>query len=439
MKLYSNRGRSYEGRTLWIVKISDNPGSNEENEPEVLFVGAHHGNELIGNEMAIYIIETFVEGFGKDPRITWMVKNHEIWVIPMPNPDGTEYTLNVESWRKNRSPNYISETTPGPFDPKVYPTSFGVDLNRNYDIAWGDPGGSSPVVQRSGTYSGPEPFSESETRTIRDHVLTHNLTFYMDYHGGIELILYPWGYKSEPTPDKALFERIGNHLTEQTGIDAVQGYDLYQTNGDAIDWTYSQTRTLSFTVELSDINRPEEERVKEIQQNHIQSPLYLTSISSDPEIGSQIKINHMNIGNQTDKGPYPITATVKGINSFSNLDVNLYYKVGTDDYTIVSMENLKDKGNQYTAEIPTQGPNNKVEYFIAVEGEGILVSSPEQPNIYEFNIKPLPESNTTNSEILAMIIMMIIIMGFFWGGFGYASFIALKAEQRKLHEYQYGV
>jgi hypothetical protein len=438
MKLYNNRGRSYEGRSLWMVKISDNPGSNEEHEPEVLFVGAHHGNELIGNEMAIHIIETFLEGFGKDPRITWMVKNHEIWVIPMPNPDGTEYSLNVESWRKNRSPNYISESTPGPLDPKVYPSSYGVDLNRNYDIEWGDPGGSRRLVQQSGTYSGPEPFSDSETPLIRDHVIAHNFTFYMDYHSGIEIILYPWGYKSEPTPDRALFERLGEHLSEQTGIDAIQGYDLYQTNGDAIDWIYTVTRTLSFTVELSDTNRPDEERVKAILENHIQSPLYLTCISSDPKTGSQIKIIHKNIGNQSDIGPYPITAMVKGVTELSGLEVRLYYKVGTNDYTMVAMENLKDKLNQYTAEIPTQGPGMTIRYFITVEGEGILISSPEQPLIYEFDIIALPESVTTNSEIVAMILMMIIIMGFFWGGFGYASFMALKAEQRKLHEYQYG-
>jgi hypothetical protein len=439
MKLYNNRGKSYEGRTLWIVKISDNPGSNEEHEPEILFVGAHHGNEMIGNEMAIYIIETFLEGFGKDPRITWMVKNHEIWVIPMPNPDGTEYTLNVESWRKNRSPNYISETTPGPFDPKVYISSYGVDLNRNYDIEWGDPEGSSPRVQRSGTYSGPEPFSESETQAIRDLILAHNFTFYMDYHSGIELILYPWGHKSEPTPDRALYERLGEHMYQQTGVEAVQGYELYQTNGDSIDWIYSVKEALSFTVELSETNRPDEKRVKEIQQNHIQSPLYLTSISSDPETGSQIKIIHKNIGNQTDKGPYPVTATVNGINKLSGLDVKLYYKVGTDDYNVITMENSKEKTKQYTTEIPTQGPGNNVKYFIIVEGKGILVSSPEQPYIYEFDIVPLPESSTSNTEIVAMILMMIIIMGFFWGGFGYASFIAMKAEQRKLHEYQYGV
>jgi hypothetical protein len=438
MKIYNNRGETFEGRTIWIVKISDNPGSNEDLEPEVLYIGAHHGNELIGNDMAMKIIQTYVEGYQKDPRITWQVDNHEIWIMPMPNPDGTEYSLNVESWRKNRSPNYFSEVTPGPLDPKIYPTSYGVDLNRNYDIEWGDPGGSSPVVQRSGTYSGPEPFSELETQTIRDLILDHNFTFYMDYHSGIELILYPWGYKAEPTPDKALFERLGEEFFELTGYETVQGYDLYQTNGDAVDWVYQSKRTLSFTVELSEDYQPAEEKKTDIINNQIKLPLYLTGISGDPEMGSQIKIKHENIGNQSDKGPYPITATINGINQISGLEVKLYYKINNEDYVISPMKNSKEYPNQYTSEIPTQGPDTKIKYFIAVEGDGILLSAPAQPYDYQFDIIPLPESIPSTSEIVAMIFMMIIIMGFFWGGFGYASFLAMRAEQRKLHEYRYG-
>ena len=58
-ELYNNRGRTYEYRGVWMMKISDNPETQEDDEPEVLFVGAHHGNELIANQMAIRIIETF--------------------------------------------------------------------------------------------------------------------------------------------------------------------------------------------------------------------------------------------------------------------------------------------------------------------------------------------------------------------------------------------
>ena len=43
MKLESY-GKTYEGREIWVVKISDNVDIDEQ-EPGVLFMGAHHGNE----------------------------------------------------------------------------------------------------------------------------------------------------------------------------------------------------------------------------------------------------------------------------------------------------------------------------------------------------------------------------------------------------------
>lgn len=438
LNIYKNLGRSYEDRTIWMVKISDNPGTDEDDEPELLFAGAHHGNELIGNEMAIFIITTLLEGYGSDPRITWLIDNHEVWVIPMPNPDGAEYTFNVESWRKNRSPNYISEISPGPLKPKVYPSSYGVDLNRNYDIEWGDPEGSSVWLQRSGTYSGPEPFSELETQAIRDLVLAHNFSVYMDYHSGIELILYPWGYTSDPTPDNTLFERLGERLSELTGYEAVQGYELYQTNGDAVDWVYSATRTKSFTVELSEEYRPAEEDVQDILDNNIKQPLYLTGISGNMELGSTIEIAHKPISNQTDLGPYTISAVVKGLPELYNFKVKLYYKLNDDDYQAIEMKSSDNQPTRFSADIPTQGPGTIVRYSIVVTDGNVLLSYPPCPYDIEFSIKASAESTATNTELVAMVIMMIIVLGFFWGGFIYTSRLAMLAEQRKLHEYRYG-
>jgi hypothetical protein len=438
-ELYSNRGRTIEDRIIWMMKISDNPGMDEDSEPEVLFVGAHHGNEQIGNEVAIYIIQTLTEGYGRNPRITWLVDNHEIWVVPMLNPDGAEYTFSTEDgWRKNRSPNYISQSTPNPLDPKIYPTSYGTDLNRNYDYEWGDPEGSSVLLQRSSTYAGSEPFSELETRTMRDLILAHNFTAYIDYHSGTELILYPWGFKPDPPPDKVIFDRIGDEFTRMTGFETVQGYELYQTNGDALDWVYSVSRAIAFTVELSNSYRPDEEHTQSIKDTHVKLPLYLTGISGNFETGSQIKIVHNNIGNQTDLGPYTVESFVSGVPTISDLEVKLYYKVNNEPYEIVSMESSEVIPNQFFGEIPTQGPNSVVQYFIAVKNEDVMVCSPDPTDDFEFTIKALPESIPTSDELVAMIIMMIIILGFFWGGFAYAARLALLAERRKLHEYYYG-
>jgi carboxypeptidase T len=70
------------------------------------------------------------EGYKKDPKITKIVNNYNIWVVPILNVDGLEYTWKVNNmWRKNRKPHRTG--------------AIGVDLNRNYDLDWYKCGGST--------------------------------------------------------------------------------------------------------------------------------------------------------------------------------------------------------------------------------------------------------------------------------------------------------
>src|SRR5690349_8867805 len=73
-------GTSYQGRTIWAVKISDNVAIDE-NEPEVLFDGLTHSDEHMGLEMTLHIMHWLVDGYGKDARITNDVNTREIWII----------------------------------------------------------------------------------------------------------------------------------------------------------------------------------------------------------------------------------------------------------------------------------------------------------------------------------------------------------------------
>ena len=115
----------------------------------------------------------------------------------------------------------------------------------------------------------------------------------------------------------------------------------------------------------------------------------------------------------------------------------MYYREAGKEFKIIQMQKSNDNPKVYTAEIPTQGPDKWMEYYISVNGEGIMVCSPSISSINEFYVNPSPESYVADYEIVAMVIMMIIIMGFFWGGFVFAARKAMIAEQRKLHEYYY--
>ena len=65
-------GTSYEGRPIWGIKISDNVGTDE-TEPEVFIVAQIHANERSTGEMALYLMNLLVDGYGDDTRITNIV------------------------------------------------------------------------------------------------------------------------------------------------------------------------------------------------------------------------------------------------------------------------------------------------------------------------------------------------------------------------------
>ncbi|MBN2066218.1 MAG: hypothetical protein JW771_05365, partial [Candidatus Thermoplasmatota archaeon] len=58
-------GTTYEGRTIWMVKLSDH-AERDEDEPGVLLMGAHHGNEKPSYESLLYFIQLVVEQYGKE-------------------------------------------------------------------------------------------------------------------------------------------------------------------------------------------------------------------------------------------------------------------------------------------------------------------------------------------------------------------------------------
>ncbi|MFH1312134.1 MAG: M14 family zinc carboxypeptidase [Candidatus Eisenbacteria bacterium] len=237
-------GTSHEGRDIWGMKISDNVGTTED-EPRVLYLGAHHAREIITPEIPLYIMYWLVQNYGTDSLATFLVDNREIWIVPLMNPDGREYVEHTGDWRKNRRDNG---------------GSYGVDLNRNWCYMWGyDDVGSSPTPSDE-TYRGPSACSEPETQAIRDLMETYEFSTCISYHSHGDLILWAWGYTPALCPDHDVLSALGDSMAAHNGYAPGTGAGLYATNGDSDDWMYGEQTTkekvYSFTFEVSDAFYP---------------------------------------------------------------------------------------------------------------------------------------------------------------------------------------
>ena len=96
-------------------------------------------------------------------------------------------------------------------------------------------------------------------RAVRDLVAREQFRGVLTYHSYSQLVLYPWGYTSDPIEDDADYaahrelaqdmEQLIRKVHGKT-YTAQQSSELYPTAGDTTDWTYGEYDALSFTVEL---------------------------------------------------------------------------------------------------------------------------------------------------------------------------------------------
>jgi hypothetical protein len=269
-------GTSHEGRTIWAVKISDNPNTNE-SEPAVGFDALVHAREPQSMATQMYFMWYLLENYGTDPEATYLVNNREIYCVPCFNPDGYEYNrINDPTgggdWRKNRRNNG---------------GSYGVDLNRNFGYMWGyDDLGSSPIPS-SQTYRGPSAFSEPEAQAVRDFAILNNYGTHFNMHTYGGYILYPWGYMDAETPDSLTYREFAALLTSYSGYAFGSGGQLlgYNSNGSIRDWMYGEqtlkNKTYGYTIEIGNSFWPSQSQIFPIAQQNLRTMIYQSFLAGE--------------------------------------------------------------------------------------------------------------------------------------------------------------
>lgn len=255
-----------EGYDIYALKLTNEATDVEGREKPVLYLqGAIHAREYVTTELVTRFAEELVAGYGTRADTTWLLDNHEIHVVPVLNPDGRKFAEQGYLWRKNTNPNPPEGEEPAPFP------DYGVDLNRNYDAAWGEVPGGSSGDPASAVYRGSAPFSEPESQAARDYLLSifpdqkpddpdapapEDATgVYLDVHSYGNLILYPQATDGDPAPNLEGLRELGLKFGYFTGLDGraynVQGSEeLYATDGTTDAWVYDTLGAASYTFEL---------------------------------------------------------------------------------------------------------------------------------------------------------------------------------------------
>ncbi|XP_056625972.1 LOW QUALITY PROTEIN: probable carboxypeptidase X1 [Triplophysa dalaica] len=267
-------GKSYMGLKLYVMEISDNPGKHELGEPEFRYVAGMHGNEVLGRELLLNLMEYICQEYKRgNQRIVHLVKETRIHLLPSMNPDGYEM-----AYKKG------SELAGWGFGRNSYE---GIDMNHNFadlnTVMWDAielETNKSKLINHyfpiPEYYTSEEAMVAPETRAVISWMQNIPFVLSANLHGGELVVTYPfdmtrdWAPKEHtPTADESFFRWLAtvyastNHVMSNPDRRPCHNEDFLRHNniingaswhtvpGSMNDFSYLHTNCFEVTVELS--------------------------------------------------------------------------------------------------------------------------------------------------------------------------------------------
>lgn len=229
--------RTVEGRSLLAVKLSDNVRQKEA-EPEFLFTSTIHGDEVTGYMLTLRLIDYLLVNYESDEHVQQLLDTIEIWINPNANPDGTYHAGNSSVSGATRY------------------NANNIDLNRNFK----DPeDGDHPDVNDW----------QPETIAMMNFMDAHRFVFSANYHGGAEVMNYPWDTWSRMHPDEDWFVKVSkqyadtvkkqagsSYFSDITPSGVTNGYAWYPVAGSRQDYMTYFAHGREITIEVSSTKMP---------------------------------------------------------------------------------------------------------------------------------------------------------------------------------------
>ena len=314
-------GQSVQGRELWVLEISDNPGVNEI-EPEFKYIANMHGDETVGRELCLYLISWFVNGYGTDERATNLINDTSIFIMPSMNPDGFE---NGSRYNANN-----------------------VDLNRDFPDQFNDPNNS---------LAGRQP----ETQAVMQWTWERNFVLSANMHTGALVVNYPFDGPNtgvySAAPDDDVFVQISSCYADshpnmesggfQNGI--TNGSQWYAVFGGMQDWNYVWESDFDITLEQNEVKWPNSNLLDDLWEDHREPMIaYIEQIHQ----GLKGVVKDIN-SNQ----PLNATITIEGIEHeiFTDSQNGDYYRLLTPGQYVVNVNSFGYLPESQTVNIPNNG------------------------------------------------------------------------------------
>ncbi|CAF4188623.1 unnamed protein product, partial [Rotaria sp. Silwood2] len=235
-------GKSQKGRSLWAMALSAYaPNQHILLRPEVKYIGNMHGNEVVGLEVLLHLIEYLLTS--NNIQVYQLMNQSRIWIMPSMNPDGLEKSIYGD----------CSSTT-GRY------TLNNIDLNRNFPDYYG------AAVQSS--------IRAQETSAIMSWLANVSFVLSANFHGGSFVVNTPldryYVGKNSISDDDDIYQMIAHsyvNRTKETNAGCsnefinisyvIRGADWYEVIGGMQDYGYFNYGTIELTMEISCCKYPE--------------------------------------------------------------------------------------------------------------------------------------------------------------------------------------
>ena len=240
--------KAIEGRTCTLFSLGTLTTSNHrqllgvrinngspEGKPKFLYSSTMHGDEVTGMILMLRLIDLLCTN--TDDQVVNLVNNLDIYILPLTNPDGT---YNGGNSTVNSAIRY---------------NGYNKDLNRNYkDYFEGDhPDGNA---------------YQDETRWTMAFADSLLFTMGGNYHGGAEVMNYPWDPVYTDHADKDWYEytctryvqvarqTYSSYMTDTYSDGVTNGATWYTISGSRQDYMNAFGQCREVTVECSSTKTP---------------------------------------------------------------------------------------------------------------------------------------------------------------------------------------